>query len=321
VPFSLAEWLAGGLGLGLVALALARWRRARRAGVGRLRLVGAGLVWLVGLAGLVHLWFLLAWGLNHQRPPAAELFGLDARPARPSELAALCAELVESANALRVGRLEDAEGVMRLAAGRAASLARVGEGFGRAARSTGMPLAGGPGIAVKRPLVSPLLWRLGLTGVYVPFTAEAHVNDTVPDPELPFVAAHELAHLSGFAREDEASWVGQRACALHPDADHRYSGALAMSLHALAALARADRGAYSELAARRSAAVARDVAALAAWNDRYRGAARRIARRVNDGYLKSQGDADGVRSYGRVVDLLLAERRARLAAAGPGSDP
>jgi hypothetical protein len=320
LAFSLAEWLAGLLALVLVGVAVARWRRSRRAGVARLRLAGAGLVWLAGLAGLFYLWFLLAWGLNHQRPAVAELTGLDARPARPSELAALCAELVEGANRLREGRLEDSAGVMRLAAGRAASLARAGEGFAAVARETGLAIPQAAQARLKRPLVSPLLWRLGITGIYIPFTAEAHVNDTVPDPELPFVAAHELAHRSGFAREDEASWVGQAACARHPDPDHRYSGILAMSLHAIGALVRVDRGAASALSADRSPAVRRDVEALRAWSDRYQGAARRVARRVNDTYLKSQGHADGVRSYGRVVDLLLAERRARLAAApGAGS--
>jgi hypothetical protein len=34
---------------------------------------------------------------------------------------------------------------------------------------------------------------------------------------------------------------------------------------------------------------------------------------VNDTYLKAQGQTQGVRSYGRMVDLLLAERRAKLA--------
>jgi len=34
-----------------------------------------------------------------------------------------------------------------------------------------------------------------------------------------------------------------------------------------------------------------------------------VQERVNDAYLKTQGQADGVRSYGRMVDLLLAERR------------
>jgi hypothetical protein len=33
--------------------------------------------------------------------------------------------------------------------------------------------------------------------------------------------------------------------------------------------------------------------------------------RANDAYLKSQGQAAGVRSYGRMVDLLLAKRLAR----------
>jgi hypothetical protein len=36
--------------------------------------------------------------------------------------------------------------------------------------------------------------------------------------------------------------------------------------------------------------------------------------RVNDAYLKSQGQREGVRSYGRMVDLLVGERRMSSAA-------
>jgi hypothetical protein len=43
---------------------------------------------------------------------------------------------------------------------------------------------------------------------------------------------------------------------------------------------------------------------------------REVSSKVNDTYLKVQGQSQGVRSYGRMVDLLLAERRAKLAAAG-----
>ena len=38
---------------------------------------------------------------------------------------------------------------------------------------------------------------------------------------------------------------------------------------------------------------------------------------MNDAYLRSQGQKDGVRSYGRMVDLLLAERRAARPGGGP----
>jgi hypothetical protein len=37
----------------------------------------------------------------------------------------------------------------------------------------------------------------------------------------------------------------------------------------------------------------------------------RASLRVNDAYLRSQGQKDGIHSYGRLVDLLVAEHRAR----------
>ena len=36
-----------------------------------------------------------------------------------------------------------------------------------------------------------------------------------------------------------------------------------------------------------------------------------IADKVNDAYLKANDQADGTKSYGRVVDLLLAEYKTR----------
>ena len=41
----------------------------------------------------------------------------------------------------------------------------------------------------------------------------------------------------------------------------------------------------------------------------------RVGQISNDLYLRSQGESRGITSYGRVVDLLLAERRAQRAAA------
>ena len=132
----------------------------------------------------------------------------------------------------------------------------------------------------------------------------------MPDPELPFAASHEIAHERGFAREDEANYLGYLACRLHPHPDFRYSGLLAASVYAQNALYRADRPAWDRIEKMRSAGVRRDLDALRAWSERHRGRASRAAERVNDAYLKSQGQAGGVQSYGRVVDLLLAERRA-----------
>jgi hypothetical protein len=72
-----------------------------------------------------------------------------------------------------------------------------------------------------------------------------------------------------------------------------------------------DREGHARLDARRRPGVRRDLAALAAWAERYRGPAERASQAVNNAYLKSQGEKEGVRSYGRMVDLLIAEERTR----------
>jgi hypothetical protein len=214
---------------------------------------------------------------------------------------------VEEANAARGGLAEDAAGVMRLADGPRHALLRTEAGFGAAAKRHAF-LA----IGCTRPkplLTSAALSWLGITGIYSPFTGEPNVNMTLPDSELPFAASHEVAHQRGFAREDEANYLGYVACRLHPDADFRYSGRLAASVYAMNALALRDRAAWKRLEAGRSAGVGRDLAALVAWAERYRGPVERLSARLNDAYLRSQGQPEGVESYGRVVDLLLAERR------------
>ncbi len=60
-----------------------------------------------------------------------------------------------------------------------------------------------------------------------------------------------------------------------------------------------------------SEGVKRDWAAERAHSKRYRTAWSKVRRHINDAYLKSQGQTEGVRSYGRTVDLLIADQRRR----------
>jgi hypothetical protein len=221
----------------------------------------------------------------------------------------VAAALVEEANARREGLAEDPKGRLRIEDGVSGALARAAQGFEAAQARLGFVKPGC--VRPRAALSSPLLARLGISGIFVPWTAEPHVNATLPDAQIPFSAAHEVAHRVGFAREDEANYLGYLACRLHPDADFQYSGTLAASTYAQAALAKAAPEAARRIEAARSAGVRRDLDALREWSERYEGRAAEVSRRVNDAYLKSQGQPQGVASYGRMVDLLIAERRAR----------
>ena len=309
IPFSLGE-LVVALGAVCALGALARLVQRLLGGAELRRVVLATsarrLVFVLGIGYAV---FLLTWGLNYRRRPFADTSGLAIRAAAPSELTELARELVLDANRWREGRGEDTAGAFLLAAAPDATFASAS--LGNRALVERFPALAGPTPRPKGAMASPLLSRLGVAGIYLPFTAEALVNVSLPEVELPFSASHEVAHAQGFAREDEANFVAYVACRLHPDLDFRYSGALIAGFYVLAALDSADRPAARELERLRSQAVRRDVAAVAAWSARYEGPLREAGERVNDAYLRSQGAREGVRSYGRMVDLLLAERRTR----------
>lgn len=48
----------------------------------------------------------------------------------------------------------------------------------------------------------------GILGYYNPFTAEAQYNSELPNTYIPFTSAHESSHQLGFAREQEANFIG-----------------------------------------------------------------------------------------------------------------
>jgi hypothetical protein len=312
LPFSMGELLVGLAVAAAVARTAGVVRRLVRARGRRRAVLGSALAAAWVGVGAVYLSFVLLWGLNYRRQPYAELAGLDTRPAAVEELSAVCERLVGEANRAREGLKEDDGGVARLADGLGGALRRAHFGYDEAARE--QTALSGPNARVKPVLLSTPMSYLGLSGIFSPFTGEANVNTTLPAPDVPFASCHELAHAHGFAREDEANYIGYLACTRHPDADFRYSGLLGASVYGMNALNRVDRSAYARLDALRTPGVRRDLRALVAWAERYRGPAERASRVVNNAYLKMQGQKEGVRSYGRMVDLLIAERRPRLTA-------
>ena len=306
LPVSVAELCFFAAAFLLVRRLLRLFRTGRATGWDAA--LGLCLADLILLAGGLALAFVLLWGLNYRRLPFATSAGLDASPASVDELRDLAFALAGRANERREGLAEDLQGVMLTKGGARSVLARTQAGFDEAAAH--YSTLRGSCVRPKPLLFSEALSWLGLTGIYSPFTGEANVNVRAPESELPFSASHETAHQRGFAREDEANFAAYLACRFHPDPDFNYSGTLAASVHASNALFTAGREAWQAVEATRSPAVKRDLGALRAWAERHEGAVSRTSERLNDAYLRAQGQAEGVRSYGRMVDLLLAERRA-----------
>ena len=160
------------------------------------------------------------------------------------------------------------------------------------------------------PFPKPILntWILSVqqtTGVYSPFTVEANYNRDIAYYDIPFTICHELSHLRGYMQEEEANFIGVLATIGADDLYFNYSGYVSAWVYAGNALARIDRTAFATLYARINARTRQDMLYNNAYWQQFEGKAAEAHEQLNDAYLKMQGQASGVRSYGHVTDLML----------------
>ncbi|MCL2031566.1 MAG: DUF3810 domain-containing protein [Oscillospiraceae bacterium] len=307
-PFSVAEFMLYGLILWLIYGLVRSAIRAARSTEGGRHLLDWGVTLLTVLCAALF-WFTAAWGLQYRAPPLEERLGLEVGHYTEEQLADTARFLLEQANA-------------------AAPLVRRGEsgameaGFAELARMTVAaveklgredPVFAG-GLVTRPKRVTGAVWMdyLYIAGIYSPFTGESNVNPNMAAAFLPETMAHEMAHRLGFAPENDAGFVAFLACIGADDPELRYSAALA-AFHqcagqiedpALRAGLWAELTPYYRLEVERQAETKEYIVPAIAEITGPIGSA------ANDSYLKALGQEDGVRSYGRVVDLLIAWRLA-----------
>lgn len=307
-PFSLTE--AGILILAAIGVYLVvRWARMwmRREGIlGECKRAGR---WIARGVSLTVAVFMVFCGYNYYRLPFADTCGLTVRRSAVEELYDLCGELTEEANRLRAALPEDELGVMRLS--------ESFYGLARQARQVYGGMAGRYDTLPAYPITpKPVLcsWAMSLmqiTGVFCPVTFESNVNIDAPDYTIPATMCHELSHTRGYMREDEANFIAYLACRDSESVEFRYSGVMLALIHAQNRMASADRELYWEIAGMQSEGVRRDFDYNDAYWARLEGPVAQVSTVVNDTYLRLNDQEDGVQSYGRMVDLLLADYRAR----------
>jgi len=162
-------------------------------------------------------------------------------------------------------------------------------------------------VTVKQVSLSVPMTYTHISGVYSYYTGEANININFPDYTLPFTAAHEMSHQRGIAREDEANFMAFLVCRESDDLYIRYCAYQNLLEYILSALAAADYAGFVEVV---RALDSRSYGEMAAYNvffEKYReSAASEVSSAVNDTYLKIQGQEEGERSYGMVVDLAVS---------------
>jgi hypothetical protein len=257
------------------------------------------------IISVIYFLFISLWGINYNRLSFAETASLEVKGTSSKELSDLCEHLIYRANTLRQNLKEDSKGVMYIPGGYKDVFNREPNAYDTASQKYSV-LKGSYGNP-KPVFLSKLMCYTGITGVYFPFTGEANVNISINDFMLPCTAAHEMAHQRGFAREDEANYIAYVACTLSNYTDFQYSGVMLGLIYSMDALRKVDYNQYKLLTKEYSPKVIRDLKNDSQFWSRYDGVIENVSDTINNNYLKSNGQQDGVQSYGRMVDLLIAE--------------
>jgi hypothetical protein len=242
--------------------------------------------------------FLLFWGLNYQRAPLADTLRFERVPTHVGDLGTIGLQIINGVNS----NYDLARGSNESPTPPAhdALYAAIESGFknetllGEAAKgvfSDPKPLA-----------LSRLASWAGVTGFYIPFTGEVTYNSDIPPVELPMAIAHHKAHQRGYAREDEASFIGYIVCINSTDPYVRYSGYV-YGLKVLDALSKANNvdrssdindGPRADLAKRTQF-----------WERAQNPFLAALSRRIFSVYLRANRVSGGIKNMSEDVPLII----------------
>lgn len=286
-PFSLFELLISLLLLGAIVLHvlwIRRWRKERLPFKGTAFSI---MLRYAAMAAVLYTWFLVCWGLNYYRVPLADKAGFP--EAQADEAQYLAAARWAS---LEIGALfPETQG------------ADVDQATQRSLEALDVVLenvnepAPGSGNALKHFLWNYPLDASGTTGMLGPLTLEVHLNRSLFPEEIPFIAAHETAHLRGYTSEAEANLLAFEACLESGDPLARFSAFFHVFGYLSAPLPREERRSLYESWPE---GVMDLVKRIDERNKRHEGWLMDAFRSAYDLYLRFNAVPGGIRSYSRV---------------------
>ena len=153
-----------------------------------------------------------------------------------------------------------------------------------------------------------------LLGMYIPFSMEATYNADMVRTNLPSTICHEYSHLKGYMQEDEANFISFIATMSSDDAQVRYSGVLDALGYVHNQVVSNEIYSAIEVTDLISDKVRRDWFRFLPdnyWEENEdkellpTDTVSSVSTEVSDASMKINGVEDGIKSYSRMVDLLL----------------
>ena len=249
------------------------------------------------------------WMLNHYAPELSEDLSLEVKEYSFDELYESCEHYLLKAAEYSSKIERDEEGhairndfyeIAKIAGSSYEKLSKI------------YPVFKGSNARVKRlSVVGEYLMYNGIIGIFMPVTGEAGVPYTVPTIPLPFTMAHEAGHRLGLAGEEEANFAAFLACIYSEDIRFKYSGYYNAFSYTFSSLYKIDQEKALELYHKYDEDINVTLVKLDRKDtsdvyQKYESPLKEVSDQINDTYLKTFDEEQGIQSYGMVTDYLIA---------------
>ncbi|MEO6838047.1 MAG: DUF3810 domain-containing protein [Ginsengibacter sp.] len=248
----------------------------------------------------IYIIFNIFWGINYNRKGIAYQLHLSNLQYDTSDLIMLQNILLQKVNAAKVSVMHSRE----VYPSKKELFKDAENSYDAAARKYNFLKYKNP--SVKSSFYGWIGDYLGFTGYYDPFTGEAQVNTTVPKFLQPYIATHEMAHQLGYAKENEANFVGYLAAINSKDTLFHYSVYFDLFLYANHEVYYFDSLASKKALDQLNPEVKNDIRELKQFDLDHQSFFEPLITWLYGNFLKLNQQPQGIRSYNEVVGMLVA---------------
>ena len=271
----------------------------------RKRLIEDTKNWLLDVIAAIAIFYFafhLLWAFNYYRLPLHENLELQA-DYTTEELIQVTQNLIDKSNAIHLDITKDDSLKVEFSYSKKDILKMAPDGYVQLKKT--YPHLEYSSKSIKTSLFSTPLTYMGFSGYLNPFTNEAHIDGLIPVYKFPTTVCHEIAHQLGYAKENEANFIGSLAAISHDDVYFKYSGYTFALRHCLFEIFRRDPILYETLVEKVHIGILKNYQEVQLFWDSYQNPAEPLFKKTYDTFLQANNQKEGMKSYSYVVALYV----------------
>ena len=220
------------------------------------------------------------------------------------ELIHFVERLIEKTNEIQFAITSDTAQIVKIPYGKQEIRERTVKGYQKLGKE--YPFLTYNTASLKNSLFSLPLTYMGYGGYLNPFTHEAQVNAKLPDFRFPVVCGHEVGHQLGYSAENETNFIGYLVTVNNEDLYFQYAAYAYALGYCLSDIKRKDEASFEQLYKQLNTGTKKNFQEVNDFWAAYENPLEPVFKSVFNSFLKANNQQDGIKSYSKVVSLLVA---------------